>query len=63
MTTLIVGGSGFLGAELIRQAVAAEQATAATYATRPGDAARAVRYLLDLRDAGRRDAVMSPTGP
>ncbi|WP_406154723.1 MULTISPECIES: hypothetical protein [Streptomyces] len=42
MTTLIIGGSGLLGAELIRQATAAEQATAATYATRPGDGAQAV---------------------
>ena len=63
MTTLIIGGSGFLGAELIRQATAAEQATAATYATRPGDAAQAVRYPLDLRDASRLDAVMSEVRP
>ncbi|MEX1659170.1 sugar nucleotide-binding protein [Streptomyces pseudovenezuelae] len=63
MTILIIGGSGFLGAELIRQATVAEQATAATYATRPGDAVQAVWYPLDLRDAGRLDAVMSEVSP
>ncbi|WP_373689027.1 hypothetical protein [Streptomyces sp. Rer75] len=36
MTVLIIGGSGFLGAELVRQAAAAGHATAATFATRPG---------------------------
>ncbi|MET7695144.1 sugar nucleotide-binding protein [Streptomyces sp. NPDC005483] len=63
MTTLIIGGSGFLGAELIRQATAAGQATAATYATRPGDSVQAVWYPLDLRDAGRLGAVMSEVSP
>jgi dTDP-4-dehydrorhamnose reductase len=63
MTVLIIGGSGFLGAELLRQATAAEQATAATYASRPGDAAQAVWYPLDLRDASRLDAVMSEVSP
>lgn len=63
MTTLIIGGSGFLGTELIRQATATEQATAATYATRPGDAVQAVWYSLDLRDAGRLDAVLNEVSP
>ncbi|WP_405521541.1 sugar nucleotide-binding protein [Streptomyces canus] len=63
MTTLILGGSGFLGAELIRQATAAKQATAATYATRPGDGAQALWYPLDLRDASRLDAVISEVSP
>ncbi|MFE2216612.1 SDR family oxidoreductase [Streptomyces canus] len=63
MTTLIIGGSGFLGAELIRQAAAAQQTTAATYATRPGNASQAVWYHLDLRDAARLDAVMTEVSP
>ncbi|MFL5997629.1 MAG: SDR family oxidoreductase [Streptomyces sp.] len=63
MTTLIIGGSGFLGAELVRQVTAAKQATAATYATRPGDATQAVWYPLDLRDASRLHAVMSEVRP
>ncbi|WP_344416814.1 NAD-dependent epimerase/dehydratase family protein [Streptomyces glomeratus] len=54
MTTLITGGSGFLGAELIRQATAAGHTTAATYhATKSDDASQALWYRLDLRDAGR----------
>jgi dTDP-4-dehydrorhamnose reductase len=63
MTILIIGGSGFLGAELVRQATAAEQVTAATYATRPGDAAQVAWCSLDLRDVGRLDAVLSEVSP
>ncbi|PNE43486.1 SDR family oxidoreductase [Streptomyces noursei] len=63
MTTLIIGGSGFLGAELIRQARAAGHPTAATYATKPGDTSQAVWHPLDLRDAGRLDAVMAEVRP
>jgi dTDP-4-dehydrorhamnose reductase len=63
MTTLIIGGSGFLGAELIRQATAAQQTTAATYVTRPGNASQAAWYHLDLRDAARLDAVMTEVSP
>ncbi|MFD7616241.1 SDR family oxidoreductase [Streptomyces sp. NPDC059802] len=63
MTALIIGGSGFLGNELIRQARAAGHTTAATYATRPGDTSQAEWYALDLRDAGRLDAVMAEVRP
>ncbi|MFI9311331.1 SDR family oxidoreductase [Streptomyces triculaminicus] len=63
MRVLIIGGSGFLGAELVRQATAAGHSTAATYATRPGDVSPAVWCPLDLRDAGRLDAVMAEIGP
>ena len=63
MTTLIIGGSGFLGTELIRQATAAGQPTVATYATSPGNAARVVWHHLDLRDPGRVDAVMAEVRP
>ncbi|WP_251066189.1 NAD-dependent epimerase/dehydratase family protein [Streptomyces sp. ISL-36] len=59
MTALIIGASGFLATELIRQARAAGHTTAATYATKPGDASQAEWYALDLRDAGRLDAVMA----
>ncbi|GAA3063617.1 sugar nucleotide-binding protein [Streptomyces glomeratus] len=61
---MIIGGSGFLGAELIRQARAAGHPTAATYhATKPDDASQALWYRLDLRDAGRLDAVMAEVSP
>ncbi|MFF1648517.1 SDR family oxidoreductase [Streptomyces sp. NPDC058240] len=63
MTALIIGGSGFLGNELIRQARAAGHTTAATYATMPGDTSQAEWYALDLRDAGRLDAVMAEVRP
>ncbi|WRZ87702.1 sugar nucleotide-binding protein [Streptomyces sp. NBC_01007] len=63
MTDLIIGGSGFLGAELIRQASATGHRTAATYTTKPGDAYQAAWYHLDLRDAERLDAVMAEVNP
>ncbi|WUW19506.1 sugar nucleotide-binding protein [Streptomyces sp. NBC_01463] len=63
MTVLVVGGSGFLGAELLRQAVAAGHPTAATYATRPGSAQGVAWYDLDLRDPGRVEAVVADVGP
>ncbi|MGP3769183.1 SDR family oxidoreductase [Streptomyces sp. SDT5-1] len=63
MTVLIIGGSGFLGAELVRQAVAAGHATAATFATRPGGTPGAGWHPLDLRDAGRVEAVVAEVAP
>ncbi|MFE7670808.1 SDR family oxidoreductase [Streptomyces albidoflavus] len=63
MTILIVGGSGFLGTELVRQAVAAGHTTAATYANQPGDPAQAAWYRLDLRETGHLDAVMAEVDP
>ncbi|MFJ4684716.1 SDR family oxidoreductase [Streptomyces sp. NPDC088789] len=63
MTTLIIGGSGFLGAELVRQARAAGHTTAATCATKPGDVSEADWYRLDLRDTGRLESVLSEVRP
>lgn len=64
MDVLIVGGSGFLGSELVRQAVAAGHTTAATFATRPRSTSPDVReYALDLRDSARLDAVLTETTP
>jgi len=63
VTTLIIGGSGFLGAELIRQAAAAGQPTVATYGTSPSNTARVAWHHLDLRDPGRVDAVMAEVRP
>ncbi|MFJ6778907.1 SDR family oxidoreductase [Streptomyces yangpuensis] len=65
MTLLIVGGSGFLGAELVRQAVAAGHRTAATYATGrpPGSTPAVVWHALDLRDPGRAEAVVAEVAP
>ncbi|MCF1592380.1 SDR family oxidoreductase [Streptomyces muensis] len=63
MKALIIGGSGFLGAELIRQTRAAGHTTAATYATKAGDGSQAEWYPLDLREGGRLDAVMAEVRP
>ncbi|MGW1534521.1 SDR family oxidoreductase [Streptomyces aureus] len=62
MTVLVIGGSGFLGTELIRQATTAGHATVATYASRPGTSSHASWHPLDLRDPGRLDAVMAEVG-
>ncbi|WP_217247100.1 sugar nucleotide-binding protein [Streptomyces sp. AC602_WCS936] len=63
MTTLIIGGSGFLGSELVRQATEAGHATAATYATKPGDTSTASWHHLDLRDPWLVDAVLAEVRP
>lgn len=62
VTTLIIGGSGFLGTELVRQARAAGQATAATYAS-GAPTSQAEWHRFDLRDTGRLGAVMAEVGP
>lgn len=63
MTVLIVGGSGFLGAELVRQAAASGHTTAATYATRPGSTQDIAWHALDLRDPGSVEAVVTKVSP
>lgn len=63
MTTLIVGGSGFLGTELIRRAAAAGHTTAATYATKPGNTPQAKWHSLDLTEASHLDEVMAEVRP
>ncbi len=63
MRVLIVGGSGFLGAELARQASAAGHTTAATYATGPGSIREVTWHALDLRAPGRVAAVVADVRP
>ncbi|MFF3337009.1 SDR family oxidoreductase [Streptomyces sp. NPDC002888] len=63
MTILIIGGSGFLGTELVRQAAAAGHATAATFATRPGSTPEVTWHALDLGDPERVEAVVAEVGP
>ncbi|MFI0960480.1 SDR family oxidoreductase [Streptomyces sp. NPDC021080] len=63
MTVLVVGGSGFLGTELVRQAVAAGHETAATFASRPGRATGAVWRPLDVRDPARVAGVIADVSP
>ncbi|NLU71148.1 sugar nucleotide-binding protein [Streptomyces sp. HNM0575] len=63
MKVLIVGGSGFLGAELVRQAVGAGWETAATYWSRPGGDSGASWYELDLRSAEFVDELLAEVAP
>ncbi|MEU1477143.1 sugar nucleotide-binding protein [Streptomyces sp. NPDC005760] len=60
MRVLIIGGSGFLGTELVRLAMAAGHETAATFATTRPDAALEVTWhALDVRDPSRVARVIS----
>ena len=68
MTVLIVGGSGFLGSEVVRQSLAGGRQVAATYLTGPADGEgvawfnadiRERRQVTDLVDAVRPDVVIN----
>ncbi|GAA1500502.1 SDR family oxidoreductase [Streptomyces bangladeshensis] len=63
MTVLIIGGSGFLGAELVRQATSAGRVTAATCNSRPGHAADVSWHRLDLRGPRRLGEVIDTVMP
>jgi dTDP-4-dehydrorhamnose reductase len=63
VTILIIGGSGFLGTELVRQSAAGGIPVAATFATRPSDVPNVRWHALDLRDPGGIDAVMAEVEP
>lgn len=60
---LVVGGSGFLGGELARQALAAGHRVAATYATRPGDLAGVAWHAVDVRDRARVGELVAAVRP
>ncbi|MFB8085797.1 SDR family oxidoreductase [Streptomyces sp. NPDC055992] len=63
MTVLIIGGSGFLGAELVRQAVSAGVRPAATFCSGPGRNDGAAWHHLDLRDPTRLRDVLATVAP
>ncbi|MET8575238.1 sugar nucleotide-binding protein [Streptomyces sp. NPDC005012] len=63
MTVLVIGGSGFLGTELVRRATAAGHATAASFASRPGTVPDAEWHRLDLRDPVAVTRLMSEVAP
>ncbi|MGW4905666.1 SDR family oxidoreductase [Streptomyces sp. NPDC004270] len=63
MTVLIIGGSGFLGTKLLREARAKDWDTAATFHSRPGDPAAATWHQLDIRDPVRVEAVLTVVAP
>ncbi|MER5360702.1 sugar nucleotide-binding protein [Streptomyces sp. NPDC002785] len=63
MKVLVIGGSGFLGTELVRQATAAGHETAATFASRPGRTPGAAWHPLDVRDPARVARVITDVAP
>ncbi|WP_066375260.1 sugar nucleotide-binding protein [Herbidospora mongoliensis] len=63
MRILVVGGSGFLGGELVRQAAAGGHVVAATYLSNPGPAALAEWRPLDLRDRTAVSDLIGDVGP
>jgi dTDP-4-dehydrorhamnose reductase len=61
---LIVGGSGFLGTELVRRATAAGWETAATYySSRPDPTPGVAWHRLDLRAPAQLDALLAELTP
>ncbi|MEU4359951.1 SDR family oxidoreductase [Streptomyces virginiae] len=63
MTVLIVGGSGFLGAELARQGRSAGWETAATFHSHPGESAGVSWHRLDLRNPANLQEVLDAVSP
>ncbi|MFD8882174.1 SDR family oxidoreductase [Streptomyces erythrochromogenes] len=63
MTVLIVGGSGFLGAELVRQGRSAGSATAATFHSSPGQIAGVSWHRLDLRNPASLNEALDAIRP
>ncbi|MFG2978847.1 SDR family oxidoreductase [Streptomyces sp. NPDC048331] len=63
MTVLIIGGSGFLGTELLRQARSVGHSTAATFNSRPVHTADTSWHHLDLQDPRRIDEVLDAVEP
>lgn len=63
MKVLIIGGSGYLGTELVRQATAAGRETAATYHSRPGSLPGVSWYPLDLRVPEQIDEAIQTVSP
>lgn len=63
MTVLVIGGSGFLGTELVRQATAAGRETAATFCSRPGRLPGVCWRRLDLRAPGDVDEALAAVAP
>ncbi|MET9779084.1 sugar nucleotide-binding protein [Streptomyces sp. NPDC006367] len=63
MTVLIIGASGFLGTELVRQATSAGHPAAATFHSRPHTPPGVPWHRLDLRDAECIETVVDTVAP
>ncbi|MBT3163055.1 sugar nucleotide-binding protein [Streptomyces sp. Vc74B-19] len=63
MTVLIIGGSGFLGTELVRRAIALGHKTAATFISRPGKTSGVAWHRLDVRDPAHIARLIADVAP
>ncbi|MCB5905891.1 SDR family oxidoreductase [Streptomyces pinistramenti] len=63
MKILVIGGSGFLGSEVTRQAAGAGHETVATFATSSGTASDVLWRPLDLRDHRRITELVAEVDP
>ncbi|MFF9472218.1 SDR family oxidoreductase [Streptomyces roseolus] len=63
MTALVIGGNGFLGSELVRQAASTGRAVVATFHSRAPQGAGDAWRRLDLRDARGIEAVLDHVAP
>lgn len=63
MNVLVVGGSGLLGAEVVRQAVAAHQQVTATYFAHPVEVVGAAWHALDITDRERTADLLTALRP
>lgn len=63
MKLLVVGGSGYLGSELVRQSAAAGWDTAATYRSRVRDVPGVAWHRLGIRVPGQVDDVIGAVAP
>ncbi|MGC5412247.1 dTDP-4-dehydrorhamnose reductase, partial [Streptomyces sp. DT225] len=63
MTVLLIGGSGFLGAEPVRRPASMDGSPAAMYRSRPGDPGRAARHRPDLRAPLRPAELLDAVAP
>ncbi|MDG4824433.1 sugar nucleotide-binding protein [Asanoa sp. WMMD1127] len=63
MTLLVFGGSGYLGGETCRQALAAGQTVVATYHRAPGDVPGARWHRVDLRDRAAVERLVDEVRP
>lgn len=63
MTLLVFGGSGYLGGEVCRQAIAAGSTAAATYHRAPGETPHARWHRVDVRDRAAVDRLVDAVRP
>jgi dTDP-4-dehydrorhamnose reductase len=63
MNVLVFGGTGFVGREVVRQALAAHDQVAATYLTRSPDAPAPAWFAVDIRDRAQVSELTARLNP